>query len=704
MHYCTLTLVTMAGFSHGIVALFFVAALTAAEDPPPLRITVTLVQVDAVVTDKNGRHLQDLKKEDFEIKQDGVIVPVTAFSFIPDDRQPAAAVIKSVIGPAVPMGPSGVKRTVAIVVDDLSLTFESVVRTRNSLKQFVTQRMQPGDLVAIVRTGGGVAHLEQFTLDKTLLLAAIDLLKWRFNGRTGLMPINPVEGEKKSPENEPSSPQLLEYNDRLPELGVLGTLEQVVGGMRRLPGRKSIVFLSEALRMDGRVAVAVDHLTDLANRSAVSIYAIDPGGLRARGNPGVFEDSSSEEGGETSALSGAMLGGVPGSGFRTQFGLETLAKRTGGLFYNNRNDIPECIRLSVDDQMGYYLLGYSPPEGTFERDASKTKFHRITLKVNRPGVQVRWKTGFSGVSDADQQQVDKMLTREEQLLQALASPFAETSLNVRLSSFYTNDAKHGPSVYSMLYFGANQLSFKKQDNGMWHSSVDLVTSAYRGLKQPIQQRQRRENIVIPDEVYQKALKEGFQYNYSHPMPEPGTFLIRAVVRDAQTGKIGSATQSLEVPDTRKGQLALSSILINTAAAEVQAMQEFKAEPWKEGGPARRRYLAGQAVSYGFFVINPKLNGQKKPSLVKELRLYANGRAVFTGKPAPMPSTDHDKPGRYMGGGYLQLGGSLSPGEYVLQIVVTDKLARKKKSQVSQWIDFEVLPKPARGVVKSASLN
>ncbi len=704
MHYCTLTLEMTAGLKRKMVALFFVATLTAAEDPPPLRITVTLVQVDAVVTDKSGRHLMDLKKEDFEIKQDGVSVPVSAFSFMPDDRQPAGPVIKSVIGPRVPLGPSAVKRTVAIVVDDLSLTFESVVRTRNSLKQFVTQRMQPGDFVAIVRTGGGVAHLEQFTTDKTLLLAAIDLMKWRFNGRTGLLPINPIE-EKKGSENEPSSPQILEYNDRLPELGVLGTLEQVVGGMRRLPGRKSIVFLSEALRMDGRVAGAIDHLTDMANRAAVSIYAIDPGGLRAKGSSVEFEDSSSEEGGEQQSLAGAMLGGMPGgSEFRSQFGLETLAKRTGGLFYNNRNDIPECIRLSVDDQMGYYLLGYSPPEGTFGQDGAESKFHRITVKVSRPGVQVRWKTGFSGVTDANQPQPDVALTREQQLTEALASPFAETSLNVRLSSFYTNNSKQGPSVYSMLYFGANQLTFKKQENGMWHSSVDLVTSAYRGLKQPIQQRQRRENIVIPDDVYQRALKEGFQYNYSHPMPEPGTFLIRAVVRDAETGKIGSATQSLEVPDTRKGQLALSSIIITTAAAEFQARQEFKTEPWKEGGPARRRYLAGQAITYGFFVINPKLNRQKKTALVKELRLYANGKSVYMGKPGAMPSTDHDEPGRFMGGGYLQLGGALSPGEYVLQIVITDKLARKKKSQVAQWIDFEVLPKPGSGGPKTALLN
>src|SRR5882762_6773112 len=135
-----------------------------------------------------------------------------------------------------------------------------------------------------------------------------------------------------------------------------------------------------------------------------------------------------------------------------QEGLEALASRTGGIFYHNRNDIEACISEAADDQLGYYLLGYSPKEGTFEANGAG-KFHRVTVRVTRPGLKVRWKNGFTGVPDQLSASGDvASVTREQQILEALASPFTATGLKVRLTAMYMEVKPYGPIVHSLLHF------------------------------------------------------------------------------------------------------------------------------------------------------------------------------------------------------------------------------------------------------------
>src|SRR6185503_12459200 len=125
-----------------------------------VRISVTLVQIDAVVTDDKGRQVTDLKAEDFEVYEDGRRQHITNFNYIAGPRasapQPAPADIANKNAPPVPpvnLRPEQVRRTIALVVDDLGLSFESTAHLRDSLKKFVNEQMQPGDLVAIIRTG-----------------------------------------------------------------------------------------------------------------------------------------------------------------------------------------------------------------------------------------------------------------------------------------------------------------------------------------------------------------------------------------------------------------------------------------------------------------------------------------------------------------------------------------------------------------------
>ncbi|HEX4802474.1 MAG TPA: VWA domain-containing protein, partial [Myxococcaceae bacterium] len=164
-----------------------------------VRINVNLVQIDAVVTDSKGHRVTDLKSEDFEVLQDGAPQKITSFSYVAEGVKPAlqtavAAQSKDATPPPpIRLKADQVHRVIALVVDDLGISPSGVAEVRAALKKFVDNDIQPGDMVAIIRTGAGIGALQQFTTDKRLLYASIDRVKFNFNGRvSSFSPINPA--------------------------------------------------------------------------------------------------------------------------------------------------------------------------------------------------------------------------------------------------------------------------------------------------------------------------------------------------------------------------------------------------------------------------------------------------------------------------------------------------------------------------------
>src|SRR5260370_14455166 len=170
-------------------------------DMPLLRVTVNLVQVDAVVTDSKGNQITNLTPDDFVLLQDGKPQRITHFSYISTAAATPIAPtrVTPVKGmpapPPLKLRPDQIRRTVAMVVDDLGLSFESMAQIRRALKKFVYQQMKPGDLVAIIRTGAGMGALQQCSSDKNQLYAAIERVKYNPLGRCGVRPFSPVGGE-----------------------------------------------------------------------------------------------------------------------------------------------------------------------------------------------------------------------------------------------------------------------------------------------------------------------------------------------------------------------------------------------------------------------------------------------------------------------------------------------------------------------------
>jgi VWFA-related protein len=701
------------------------------DDDDVVRITTNLVQVDAVVTDKNGKLVTDLQPEEIELYEDGRRQKITNFSFVSTEsgtEQPAvlnAPADKTAPIPPVRLRPEQVRRTVALVVDDLGLSFESMHFVREALRKFVDNQVQPGDLVAIIRTAGGMGALQQFTSDKRQLYAMIDRVKWSLNGRGGIWAFAPLEGSVMTAQTGGGKSAGQDdvgivggddddaFREDLFSAGTLGAVNYVVRGMRELPGRKSILLMSDGISISyrgdparrARMVERLRRLTDLANRASVVIYTMD-----ARGLPAFGLTAADDTAGLNPTEIDTRMQQRRDSFFDSQGGLNYLAAHTGGFFIRNDNDLSAGIRRVLDDQKGYYLIGYRPDDSTFDAKTGRRQFHQISLKLKRSGLKHRMRTGFYGFTE--EQSVARRQTRVEQLNNALVSPFTSGGVNLRLTSLFGNDSKAGSFVRSMLHIEARDLTFTEEPDG-WHKAVfDVMAVTFGDNGVVVDAVNRIQTVRVRGATYKRILENGFVYSLTVPVKKPGAYQLRAALRDTATERIGSASQFIDVPNIGENRLALSGLAVlgsdpsakpgangkeaasaeaNAPAASVGGDEEEITDIDPQASPAVRRFRRGMVMNYGYVIYNAQVDkATGQPRLQTQMRLFRDGKEIFAGRVQPFDPSGQTDLKRLTAGAALQLATDMSPGEYILQIIVTDTLAKKKYRAASQWIDFEIV--------------
>jgi len=278
--------------------------------------------------------------------------------------------------------------------------------------------------------------LQQFTSDKQQLYAAIDRVKHNAIARQGIRdltadPERPADArlDLTTDAVRAEEARLNEFRENILSMGTLGAIQFVVNGLRELPGRKSVILFSDGMRLltaergpiqmvgtNQTVVDSLQRLTDLCNRASVVIYTIDPRGVASLGFTAA-DQLSSVRGDQVSAT----LSERSQDFFNTQEGLNYLAHQTGGLFVHNTNDISAALNQVLDDQSGYYLIGYTPEASTFDEESHRPLFHKISVRVKLRGMRVRTRSGFYGIPDQAVHSAHR--TRREQLMAALTSPF-----------------------------------------------------------------------------------------------------------------------------------------------------------------------------------------------------------------------------------------------------------------------------------------
>ncbi|MET0648207.1 MAG: VWA domain-containing protein [Pyrinomonadaceae bacterium] len=705
-----------------------------------VRITSNLVQIDAVVTDKKGRQVTDLRADEFEIVVDKKPQQITNFSYVHNVAEPEAAptptpVDKSELAAAPPparLRPEQVRRTVAFVFNDLEMSWESVYYARRAIKKFVDEQMQPGDFVAIIPASGGSGALQQFTSDKRLLGAAVKNLRWQPQFGRGIRPFE-APNWNSSPFDESESERYFfsQRRERF-SIGTLNALDAVVGALRELPGRKSLVLLSDGIPLpppeddSGRILAGINRVIESANRASVIIYTVDARGLQTfslfdASSPGT---PSLEQMASTMRSRSSDLGD-------SQRGMRALAEETGGVAYVNSNDIGGGVRRALEDQRGYYLIGYRPDASTFDPATGRLRYHELKLNVTRPGLKVRTRRGFFGFTGKSLTPATAPRTRSQQIRAALVSPFPAGGVSLRLTSLFGRAVKEGAFVRSLIHIDGHDLTFKRQPDGGYKSVIDVVALTFGAKGLVVNEANVTHTLTLTERAYKQVMRDGLLYNMVVPTKKPGGYQFRVAVRDTESERTGSASQYVEVPDVKKGRLTLSGMVLKSAdaapgiaakavppapkkpegppepetAAEpenVQRPNPTPAEAEPENGPAPpsadpqgsaavRRFRRGSTLDYGFYVYNAKMDrADGRPRLQTQLRLFRDGKLVYEGRVLPFDAQPQNVQGDIGAGGQFFLGTVLVPGEYALQMIVTDLLAKEKQRVAAQWIDFEIV--------------
>ncbi|HYU44200.1 MAG TPA: VWA domain-containing protein, partial [Vicinamibacteria bacterium] len=594
----------------------------------------------------------------------------------------------------IPVPPRG--RTITLVVDDLHVSYEGMDRVREALHRYLAERLAPGDRVAILRTGGGVATMQQFTSDARRLHAAVDALRFNYRGMASLggpaaidsqMPFGggPTGGSPSGRQTNEGQKELDRFREGLVGVGTLGTLRWIVRGLAPLPGRKPVVVFSDGFGIfdfadGGRVEAQVRALTNEANRASVALYTVDTRGLSP-------ESVRAED--NVAHLSGSAIQGIPGQRvlghFTAEESLSYLAERTGGLMVKGSNDPGRGLDRVLEDQQGYYLIGYTPPSAFFDAPAGRPAFHKLQVSVRRPGLRVRSRAGLYGVLDAAAPTGDE--SRAGRLAAALVSPFAAADVGLRLQALFIDDENGGPSLRAMLRIDGRDVTFAETPDGGRQAVLDVVAVTFGAAGASVDRRDQTFTIQTR-EAAAPAPDTALFYTVDLPVKKPGLYQFRVVVRDAASGRLGAAGEVVVVPDVSSGRLAVSGIVVRGSAADAPSASI-------DGAQANvGQVTPGRSFEYVFQILNARADpATSRPRLETQVRLWHGREAVYEGAPTALPVA-HAAEHRVVAGGRLNLSSQLPPGDYTLQVVVTDTLAPRAQAVAMQWTSLEAV-RPAQ---------
>ncbi|HJQ35212.1 MAG TPA: VWA domain-containing protein [Pyrinomonadaceae bacterium] len=695
-----------------------------ADDDEVIRISSDLVQTSVVVTDKNDRIVNDLKLDDFEVYENGKKQDLKFMEFVSVEGERRTEGSREGLGGRLPesariereLTARDVRRVVAFVVDDLSISHNDMVTVRQTLGDFIDNKMQRGDLVAIIRTAGGKGLLEQLTSDKETLRRAVRQLRSIAaanpfasvaENSTGVSLADLIgsSGLGANAENigdigVESATSAVEESTRISRTLVsLSVTQNVVESLRDIPGRKSLVLLSGGLPgfggAGGRNAISADGapimlpsgggaglgsylntvlklLADDAVRAGVVINTMDPRGLNAARGVAGFE--------ETPARSGLMGGdpnfarggsemdtlGYPLDGAAEHLSLRLLSDTTGGVAVVNTNDMKLGLDKVLARSRGYYVLAYSPAE-RFDN-----KFRKLDIKVKRDGLRLYKYSGYL----AREEKPAAPRTKEQEIMAAARAPLARRDVDVTANLSMRMTPPKGAALDINLLIDPKTLGIE-ESGGKYPFSFDVVGfvidergKTRGGFSQTV-------SGALTPESYRKAEDTGLTYSTNTQLP-PGYYQLRVVVREAAGGRLGTVSRYVEVPDLSKGRLALSSIFLHAVDLSGAAQPVPLA--------AVRQLSRKQDLRYSAIVYNAKLEAGK-PRLLTQTIVSRDERIIYRSPERPATPRGND-PSQLVVVEQIGLG-KLSPGHYLLTFMVTDALSDKKEP-LTRSIDFTVV--------------
>ena len=700
--------------------------------PPSFPAQVSAITVDVVVLDKSGAPVRGLTRDDFTVLEDGRPQTIVGFEArdvegsLPAAESPASPLIGTNEGAAARPG-----RTLILLIDDLGLRPIVAGQVQTAIGKWLRANPVPGDEVTLINTSGDIWWVDKVGTGRTDLLAVLERLRGKRESRSQseltmtdeeaavveyASPLGAGDSQGGGPGTagppDGGGPPLVASSGSVLErvagrflaaglcfrcmncadpmascksaaqttahlvntttrgriAAVLGTIERLSLGLAPLPGRKSILVVSENLlreeSMEARFRAAIDG----AQRGNTSVYFTAARGLAG---PSSFSVDA-----RTAAAPGDLAAMSVEQNLIAFAGAEQITEATGGTM-SQSNDLVAGLDRMATDLSAYYLLGYQP------EPSASGKWHKLEVRVNRPGIEVRARRGYRAGPPTVERAPDKKDARRawQSLVSASLAGGARDILPVRLAaSLQAPDGAGKARVQMVMEVDGSRLRLEEAPQGA-KAALELTVLAVA---------RDRPTVVPLGETINVALtsKKGAEWwtFVREVLLPPGVAQIRATVRDHAGAAAGTVTARIEVPDVEKPYLGTPLLTDRTQPPLVRG------DAPRLVPTARRRFTQGRPLHCQYEVFG--FGGRDMPGVPQVAGGYtlqaADGRVIDLVAPTLIGTDGHRVVRR------ISLPTArLEPGAYELLFDVQDRLARRTFSAREAFvIEPETPPAPA----------
>ncbi len=522
-----------------------------------LKMRSDLVLTNVVVRDKKtGQIVQGLTQNDFTVLENGKPQRIQSFDYQSVDAvtNPDEGTVSGQVTLGAVLNTNGSvnqtalenRRLIVLMFDMTSMQVEDLGRAVAAAKKYVQNQMQPADLVALVSFATSVSVDQDFTSDKTLLLRGLD----RYNGNEGQGLAAGGSGSTSGVADTSASytPDENEYNYINVDLK-LYAIADIAHSLERINAKKSLLFFSGGLTRTGIENQASLHAAvNAAVRANLSIYSADIRGLQALPPVGDSQTGSLQG---NAAYSGAAVQNQLDSNFDSQETLSTLSTDTGGKAFFDTNNFAPAFQRIQRDTAAYYMLGFRSTN-----PARDGKYRRLTVRIHRSGVKLEYRPGYYAPADFRHTTSDD---RERELDEQLNSDLPATDLLVYLDAFYFRTGEDSFFVPVSLIVPGSQIPFT-QKSDQDKATLDVIGVVKNHAN--IEVGNVRDTVKLKLNTSQQARRKNIQYTTGFTLA-PGIYHLKFVVRENETGQMGSFEADITVPDYKKSAVKISSVVLSS---------------------------------------------------------------------------------------------------------------------------------------------
>jgi VWFA-related protein len=518
----------------------------AQQDTYVFKANAELVLTNVVVRDaKTGEFVRGLKQSDFKVLENGKPQQISSFDFqsvemaTPLKEATVMGLAAGVNGPggkaAVVAKPEDLlnHRLIVMFFDLTSMQPEDLDRCVKAARDFLTNTMQPADLVALVSLDQTLKVDQDFTSDKAVLANEVGI----YNGTEGQgFAAGATANSNQVEDTTGYTPDESEYND-LNTDRELFALRAISKSLEKVTEKKSLLYFSGGISRAGiENQASLRAAINAAVRANLSIYSVDTRGLQAISPLGDASTGSTRGSG---AFNGGALANSMSANFASQEVMATLSSDTGGKAFFDSNDFAPAFAQVQRDTSAYYAIGFHSTN-----PARDGKYRKLTIKLKRPGVKLEYRPGYYAPADFKHAGRED---RERELEEELASDLPATDVAVYLDAMYFRLDENRLFVPVSLIVPGSQIPFVKGGDKD-KATLDILGEVVDEVKRPI--GRVRETVKLNLDPTLQARQKNIEYTTNFNLP-PGKYHEKFVLRENQTGRMGSFEADITLPDMKK---------------------------------------------------------------------------------------------------------------------------------------------------------